>query len=238
MKGLLFSLLILPLLVLAEGGLPGKPYIYVQGRADAQKSADTVTIRFDVVARSPDQVKANQDVQQKSAKVFALLKDHKVGDKDLIAYGVFSEPQFEEEGNGQHRGKVIGYTVRRNFELRLRDVTAFPKLIGELAAFDGIELSNVDTGFSKEAEVEEQLWEKALANARERAEKTLKPMGMKIDSVFAVSPLPFPEIYTKMFSETERYVVTGSAAPAPEYHLGSVNVSQSVHVIYLISPAN
>jgi len=60
---------------------------------------------------------------------------------------------------------------------------------------------------------------------------------MKIDSVFAVSPVPFPHIYTKMFSETEPYIVTGSAAPTPEYHLGSVSVTESVHVIYLISPA-
>jgi uncharacterized protein YggE len=237
MKRLLLPLLMVPISVFAEGGLPDKPYIYVQGRADVKKPADTITMRFDVVARASDQVRANQDVQAKAAKVFSLLKSHNVGDKDLIAYGVYSQPQFEQEENGRGRGKIIGYTVTRSFEMRLLDTAAFPKLVDELLAFEGVELSNVDTGFSKESETEEQLWEKALTNARERAETTLKRMGMKIDSVFAVSPVPFPQIYNKMFNETEPYVVTGSNAPSPEYHLGSVNVSQSVHVIYLISPA-
>jgi uncharacterized protein YggE len=236
MKRLLLPLLILPVCAFAEGGLPDKPYIYVQGRAEVKKPADTVTIRFQVVARASDQSKANRDVQAKAAKVFGLLKTYKVEDKDLIAYGIFSQPEFEQEGNNQHRGKVIGFTVSREFNLKLNDVSAFPKLVDELAAFDGIELSNIDTGFSKEDEVEAQAWEKALADARERAEKTLKRMGMKIDSIFAVSPVPFPQIYTKMFSETEPYIVTGSNAPEPEYRLGSVSVNQSVHVIYLISP--
>ena len=62
---------------------------------------------------------------------------------------------------------------------------------------------------------------------------------MKIDSVFAVSPVPFPQIHSEMFAKTERYIVIGSAAPPPEpqYRLAAVTVTQSVHVIYLISPA-
>jgi len=37
----------------------------------------------------------------------------------------------------------------------------------------------------------------ALTNARERAAKTLATTGMKIDSVFAISPVTFPEIQQK-----------------------------------------
>jgi hypothetical protein len=64
-------------------------------------------------------------------------------------------------------------------------------------------------------------------------------MNMKIDSVFAVSPVPFPEIRTRIFGSEERVLVTGSNIPMtePEYRLAPVTVSQNVHVIYLISPA-
>lgn len=236
MKLFLFVLLALPLAVLADG-LPTQPYIYVQGTAEVQKPADMVNIRFEAVARAPDQPKANREVQAKAAKIFELVNSHKIAGNDLIAFGITSQPQFEQEENGQHRGKIIGFTVSRSFQLRVRDVTAFPKLVDELINLEGVELSNIDTGFSKENEMQDQLWDKALANARERADKTLKPMGMKIDSVFAVSPVPYAQIYTKIFSETEKYIVTGSSAPAPEYHLGSIHFAQSAHVIYLISPA-
>lgn len=94
------------------------------------------------------------------------------------------------------------------------------------------------SGFSKQKETEDQLWDSALTNARQRAEKTLKTMNMKIDSVFAVSPVAFLEIQTNMFGGKERVVVTGMNIPAhSEYRLADVTISQSVHVIYLISPA-
>ena len=237
MKLTLFALLSLPISVLAEGGLPNQPYIYVIGSAEIKKPADMLNIRFEVVSRAADQAKANQEVQAKAAKIFALLNDRKVAQNDVIAFGVTSQPQFEQEENGQHRGKIIGYTVSRSFELKIREATAFPKIVDELISIEGVELSGIDVGFSKEDEMQDDLWDKALKNARERAEKTLKPIGMKIDSVFAVSPVPFAQIYTKIFSETEKYVVTGSAAPSPEYRLGLVSFNQSAHVIYLISPA-
>jgi len=56
---------------------------------------------------------------------------------------------------------------------------------------------------------------------------------MKIDSVFAVSPIWFPEIQGKIFpAQNERIIVTPS-----EYRLAPIAVDQSVHFIYLISRA-
>jgi len=67
---------------------------------------------------------------------------------------------------------------------------------------------------------------------------------MKIDSVFAVSPMWFPEIQGKIFpAQNERTIVTrseirtkGEQVPY-EYRLAPIAVDQSVHVIYLISRA-
>jgi hypothetical protein len=86
------------------------------------------------------------------------------------------------------------------------------------------------------------MWEKALANSREKADKTLKPLNMKIDSVFAVSPVSFPEIETGIFGgEVSRYAALKApeverVIATPQYRFAPVTVSQRVHVIYLISP--
>jgi uncharacterized protein YggE len=237
MKRFVFLLcLSLPICVFAEGGLPDKPYIYVEGNAEIQKPADFVTFRFDLVARALEQPKAN--------KIFPLLKDLKIADTDVIAEDLRSEPEFEEGPEySTKRGNFIGYKVTRPFKVKVRDVTVFPKLADELIGGGDVEFSAVDGGFSKEKETEDQIGEKALTNARERAEKMLKSMGMKIDSVFAVSPVPFPEIETRIFGETDRVIVTASNIPSAaeerssEYKLAPVTVRQSVHVIYLISPA-
>src|SRR6266404_4337170 len=77
MKLVLLACVSLPLSLLAESGLPDKPYIYVEGSAEIEKPADMVTLRFDLVARNPDQNKANQEVQAKANKILALLKERK-----------------------------------------------------------------------------------------------------------------------------------------------------------------
>jgi len=239
MKRLLFPVLLLPILAFAQGGLPVNPYIYVDGKAEIQKAADLVKISFDVVARASDVAKANAEVQAKAARVFDLLKRHKIADNDVIAESLRSEPEFENEQSYVRRGKVVGFSVSRRFDVKIRDVTAFPKLVDELIAGVNAEFSVVASGVSNEREMQDQLWEKALKNAREQADKVLKTTNMKIDSVFAVSPVPFPEIRTRIFGSDERGIITGSNIPMtePEYRLAPVTVSQEIHVIYLISPA-
>lgn len=248
MKCLLLPLLVFPLSVLAEGGLPSQPYIYVEGKAEVEKPADMVTLRFEVVARAADEQKANAEVQAKANKVLELAKDRKISNDDVIAESLNSQPQFENEDNYQRRGKVIGYSVTRPFEIKVRDVGTFPKLADELIAASGAEFSRVEGGLQKQTEMQQDLWTKAIANAHEEAEKTLKALGMKTESVFAISPVPVLDIASTMFPKdrtdgADRVIVTGSNIPTAEggkpsqYHLAPVTITQIVHVIYLISAA-
>lgn len=244
MKFSLFALLCLPLSVLADGGLPNQPYIYVRGSAQTEKAADIVVLRFDLVARAPEHPKANADVQARATKVFALLRERKVGDNDIIADQLRSEADFEQtEGYSRNRGKLIGYVVTRQFAIKVRDVNAFPKLVDDLISAVNAEFSGVSPELSKPEEVQNQLWDKAIADARQQAEKTAKQAGMKIDSVFAISPVSIPDIESTMFPKTdERVIVTGSNIPTKEdrvssqYRLAPISLSQTVHIIYLISP--
>ncbi len=64
---------------------------------------------------------------------------------------------------------------------------------------------------------------------------------MKIDSVFAISPGSFPEVVADFFKSAEQYAGGNAermiANDAVNYRLPAVVVRESVHVIYLISPA-
>lgn len=247
---LLLSLLVIPISVLADGGLPDKPYIYVEGTAEVQKPADVVTLGFELVCRAADQPKANEQLQAGGTKVFSVLKESKINDTEIIAESIRTGPEFEQSPSSSYsysysggRGKLIGYFASRPFEVAVHDVPSFPKVVEKLLAIDGVEFSAIRGSLSKQKELEDQLWDKALGNARERADKTVKPLGMKVDSVFAVSPFSFPEIQGRFFRSPERVIVTGSNVPTleesglPKFRLAPVALGQSVHVIYLISPA-
>lgn len=239
MKLLLAALLCLPLSLFAQGGLPDRPYIYVEGEAGVVKPADMVTLRFSLTAQNADQAKANQEVQANATKVLGMLDARKIAEKDVTAENLQSAPEYDGEGDTPRtRGKLIGYSVTRDFSVEIRDVSIFPKLVDELLAIPGTEFSRIDSDLSNEKEMETEVEQKALTNARERAERTLNAMGMKIDSVFAVSPVAFPEISSKIFgSSSSGYATTARELASSQYRLAPVSVTQSVHVIYLISPA-
>jgi Protein of unknown function (DUF541) len=126
--------------------------------------------------------------------------------------------------------------------VNVRDLTRYGKLGDQIMALGDVRLSHISGEVSDREKLGEELWPKAIANAREQAEKTLKPMGMKIDSVFAVSSIDFGEIRKEFLSSGERVVVTGMNIPAPpdqpsEYRFEMIGIESTAHVIYLISPA-
>jgi uncharacterized protein YggE len=250
MKIFLYLWLLLPIGAFAQGGLPTQPYIYVEGKAELEKPADMVTLRFEVVGRQADEKKANADVQGKANAVFQLAKSRGIAIDDILSESLRSEPQFENSKSYQKKGKVIGYAVSRPFSIKVRDVASFPKLVDDIIAIGGVEFSAIEGGLQKEHEVRQDLWTKAIANAREQAEKTVKPMGMNIDSVFAISPVPVAQITSTMFpkdtAEADRGGVAGYAeqearteqairTPPSQYHVAPITITQIVHVIYLIS---
>jgi uncharacterized protein YggE len=109
-----------------------------------------------------------------------------------VAQDLQSEPKYErDEADQNKRGQLIGYVVTRSFKVNVRDLTKYGKLGDQIMALGGIRLGYISGELSDREKLGEELWPKAIANAREQAEKTLKPMGMKIDSVFAVSSIDF-----------------------------------------------
>jgi uncharacterized protein YggE len=156
-----FSLLIVPISVFAEGGLPDSPYIYIEGTAEIQKPADIVTLRFEVVCRAADQPKANEQLQAAATKVFGVLNESKITEPDVIAETIRTGPEFEQSGGSYTysggRGKLIGYFASRPFEVTVHDVPAFPKLVEKLLAIDGVEFSAIQGSLSKQKELQDQL---------------------------------------------------------------------------------
>ena len=224
-------------------GLPNQPFLYVEGTAKIEKAPDMVSLSFNIEGRNADQGKANQEVQAKAKKIFALLKEAQVADRDVVAQDLRSEAEYERAQDDQKgHGKLIGYVVSRWFAVTIRDVTKYGRLGDQIMNLGGIYLSGISSEVSDRDKVGEELWPKAIANARERAEKTLKPTGMKIDSVFAVSAIDFGQITSEFLRSGEKVIVTGMNVPTPpdtpsEYRLENVRIESTAHVIYLISPA-
>ena len=243
MKILLPALAILTSFTFADG-LPTVPYLYVQGNAVVEKKPDQVSLEFKLSETAKDVSAANKAVQAQASKVFELLKATGIASEDVIADEISSEAEYDEGPNGRV-GKLLGYRVEREFTVKIRDVPKFPKLVNDLFALKVGFFKGISEEYSKSAEVKDETWESALKNARTEADKIAKATGMKVDTVWAISAEPFPSIQGRMLGGDFQSVPPVAAGPAsdkkaeaaPEYRLAPVKFRQSVHAIYLISPA-
>lgn len=247
MKRLLLALVCFPLLARAgNGGLPDQPYIYVEGRAEVEKPAELVTLNFELSALDMKQEVAAKTVQQQAAQVFDLLNGKKIAHDDVIADDIRSEREYEEDENGgKGHSKFTGYRVTRPFTVKVRKIDIFPSIVDELLKLNVDSFSGIQEGLANEKQLSDQVWQAAIANARERADKTLKPLGLAVGSVYAVSPVAFPQIERGIFGDSDeggvgyaKNSVVSGEVKAEEYRLRPVTMSQTVHVIYLTAPAN
>lgn len=244
MKILLPLLSALTSLAFADG-LPTVPYLYVQGSAEVEKNADLVSLRFKLSETNKEVAAANKAVQAQAVKVFELLKATGIADEDVVASAISSEAEYEEAEGNRRTGKLLGYRVVREFEVKIRDVAKFPRLINDLFALKVGYFDGINSEYSKAKDVKKETWELALKNARTEAERMSKAAGMKVDSIWALSPEPFPAIQGRILGQDERHPPNVMAGPdpekkaeaPPEYRLAPMTFSQSVHAIFLISPA-
>ena len=243
MKRFLLAVLCFPVCAFADVGLPNQPYIYVEGNGKIQRAPDMVTLTFSLGAFDHELAAAAKKVQKQAAKVFALLDGEKVAQKDVVAESIRWQTETEDGSISPGKHEAKGYAVSRDFSVVVRDVGEFPRVVDGLLALGVESFSAVEAGLSDQEALSDEVHAKAMANAREQAGKTLQEEKMKVDSVYAVSSLPFTQIQGDILQENpERVVVTGSNARPPnidpaQFRLAPISVTQTVRVIYLISPA-
>jgi len=251
---LLLTFLFLAGVLLGADGLPNQPYLYVQGEAEVSQPADLVLLRFRLSALQPEQAEANKRVQAQANQVFALLKATGVPESDIVASDLFSDTEYDRAGgpiipgldtegdSGQRPPKLLGYRVSRPFEVKVRDLKTFPKLVTDLLELKVERFDRISEGLSTEKKLSDEVWQKAVDDARRRADLLAKAAGMKVDGVYAISPSTIPAISREMLDEenSRSYPLSGAApagVDAAKYVLRPVKVTQTIHILYLISPA-
>lgn len=246
---LCFFLLWVPSVLFAQGGLPSEPYIYVEGKAQITREPDIVTLGFTLGVRDANQTAAGEQMRVQAAKVFALLDGEKIAEKDVVAESIRSEPEYRDDSETETRTKeaehkILAHHVTRPFSVVVREVAAFPKLVDQLLALGVEKFTDISPGLTQQDELTRQVRAQALIDARSQAEETLKVERKAVSAVYAISPVPIPQISGQLLvasgSEDAVYPAFVSAPrklDPTQYRLAPIEVSQTVHVIYLIKDA-
>lgn len=247
------GLLVAFLLIQVLSGLMGLRYIgagitpgntiSVSGYGESYSTPDIATFTYSVVSEKSTVVAAQEEATQKANAIMAYLKEAGVDEKDIKTSNYSINPQYDWVQssclNGvcpSGRQVLRGYEVRQSTTVKIRDTAKAGELLAGIGTKGATEVSGLQFTFENPLQGQLEAREKAIADAKSKANELAKQLGVSIVRVVAFSengggmpPMPY---------KTEAYGRGGAdmavAQSAPEFSVGQNQVTSSVSITYEI----
>jgi uncharacterized protein YggE len=176
-----YALLAAP--ALAESDFP--PAISVSGQGTISVPPDLAHIDAGVASDAKTAREASQANNTAMAKVLAALKGAGIDDKDYQTSRLSLEPQYAPNRSGPT--PIVGYRASNRVTITLRDVTQVASVIDTLVAAGANDVGNVYFSVSQASKLLDDAREKAVADARRKAEVYAKAAGVTLGAPLSIS---------------------------------------------------
>ena len=222
------------------GGIAAANTISSSGHGEALAVPDIATFNFSVVSDKPTVAAAQTDATQKANATTKYLTDVGVDKKDIQTSDYSIYPQYDYvQGactNGYCPGgkQVLrGYQVRQSTTVKVRDTAKAGELLAGVGTKGATEVSGLQFTFDNPDAVQTDARNKAIADAKSKAETLAKQLGVSL-----VRVVSFNESQSGTPRQMMAYGMGGGVseakAVAPEISTGQNKVTDDVTVTYEI----
>lgn len=181
--------------------LPTFPFVFVTGEASTQLPPETAHISFSIKVFDRTPSNAISIITQRSKDVLTMLSDQKTKSEDITAYEIEKDEVRDRKDN--QPPEILGYDLRRQIAVKLRDLTTFDPIVKRLLATDNVVDIRVSFDRTDREKLQAELLAKAGNNARDQAGKLAKSFGTGVESVFAISQRGFAHLGKEFGLSTE-----------------------------------
>lgn len=231
------------------GSNPSQPTsIVVSGTGDVFAVPDIAVFSFSVVENGKTVKDAQDKATTKMNASLAAIKAAGVDDKDVKTIGYNAYPQYEDTNaktsicalNGYCPPPVVnrtisGYEVTQTVEVKVRDTAQAGDLLTKVGATGVSNVSGLDFQVDDQTKLEDQAREKAIADARGKAEKLASDLGVDLDGVIGFTDNSSGPIYYGKAMSAAMDSAAGAVAPQPApLPEGQNKVTSNVQVTYRI----
>jgi hypothetical protein len=253
-KALLATVIVLGLFLAAQvissvmqwryigAGLAATNTITVNGHGEALGVPDIATFTFSVVSDKTTVAAAQADATQKANAVTAYLKTAGIDEKDVQTSDYSVQPQYEYQsvvcpaGSYCPGGNQVlkGYEVSQTTTVKVRDTSKAGDLLAGVGGKGATQVSGLTFTFDDPNAIQTQARDKAIADAKQKADVLAKQLGVSLVRVTAFNEntggtMPRPMMYQSAGSSAK-----DMAAVAPQISVGQNNVTDDVSVTYEI----
>jgi uncharacterized protein YggE len=224
---LTLPLAILALSVLAAPALAQvpPPAISVTGEATVSVAPDQAMIDGGVTSDAKTAREAAEANNAAMAKVLAALKGAGLNDKDTQTSRLSLQPKYAADRASGAPATVNGYRASNRVTIKVRDVSKVAGVIDTLVGAGANEIGGINFVVSQASKALDEAREKAIADARRKADIYAKAAGVTLGDPISISEegsAPVPMYRSKMAAP-----MAASAPVAQGEETLSVSVSVS-----------
>jgi len=204
------------------------PAISVTGEATVSVAPDQAQIDGGVTSDAKTAREASEANNAAMGKVLLALKGAGIEEKDTQTSRLSLQPQYAPNRTGT--SPITGYRASNRVTIRLRDVTKVANVIDVLVGAGANDIGGINFTVSQPSKHLDEAREKAVADARRKAEIFAKAAGVTLGEPISISEetgAPAPMFRGKMAAPM--------AAGAPVAQ-GEETLSVSVNVSWAIKP--
>ncbi len=214
------------------GGDSSVTGISVTGLGEVRAEPDIATLTIGIEASAPTVQEAREKGADAATRLINSLKSNGVDEKDIVTTSVNIYPQYFYPQNEPAR--ITGYIASNTLAVTVRDLDNAGKVIddGVTAAGDAARLQGIAFGIDEPEPYLKEAREKAVADAKSRAETFAAAAGVKVGTLLSISEASAPS------GPILRAPATGGAAydTATPIQPGQTTVSVTVSVRFAIAP--
>jgi len=203
--------------------------IWVNGEGKVTVTPDIATLNLGISAQAASVAEAQSQAAEAMNRVMTALADNGVAKKDIQTQR-FSIDQITRWDEEKQQEVVIGYRVTNMVTAKIREIDKTGSIIDAVAAAGGDFTRINGIGFSVDdpSPYYEQARQKAMADARAKAEQLASLSGVKLGKPTYISEGTIYPVYPSMYKEA-----AGAPAPTP-ISPGELELTLTVQVVYAI----
>jgi uncharacterized protein YggE len=188
LRTILFTILILVISSLSALASDGSQRtITVNGQGKASAPPDMATIEIGVVTHGVTAIEALSENNQIMGRIMDILIGHKIAEKDVQTSILNVTPEYKQDDRGRVEEKISGYSVRTQVQVLVRNLKDLGQVIDALVRAGSNQVSGISFGIDDQARVINQARERAVADARGRAELYARSAGIRVGKILAIS---------------------------------------------------